>query len=443
MYEKLRCHTKIGEQTCSLALVHSFGTLCLQRFIAKQPTAGWVCYDGNCALCLRWLQRVKRPLLRRDFGFVLLQTPWVKARFNLSEVKLLTEMRLLLPNGSVIGGADAAVALARYVWWLWPLWFVSHFPGAMVIIRATYRHIARNRHCASGACEIPKRTRWLDWLPLPLLLIATLPFRDHLPNWIFMWLFVTAMFAGCKWLTWRRGQANLGTSARRTFGYLFAWPGMDAKSFLTGQHNQQPPLSEWLLATGRFLAGIALLWLAAHAAFTTNGIANAWLGMFGLTLLLHFGSFHLVALAWQHAGVPAKPLMQSPTTATSLATFWGVRWNTAFNKLVHDLAFRPLARRLGIAWATMGVFAISGVIHELAISFPARGGYGLPLGYFILQGLGVLIERSLIGRILGLGQGFRGWLFMFIFTAAPAYWLFHPTFVQNVILPMLKTIGAT
>lgn len=410
---------------------------------AKQPAAGWVCYDGNCALCLRWLRRVERPLLRRDFDFVPLQTAWVREKLNLSETELLTEMRLLLPDCRVIGGADAAVVLARYVWWLWPLWFASHIPGATPIIRASYRYIARNRHCARGECAIPQRTRWLDWFPLPLLLVATLPFRAHLPNWIFMWLFVTAMFAGCKWLTWRRAQTNLRTSTRRTLGYLFAWPGMDAKSFLTGQQPDAPRISEWMLAATRLLAGIALLWLAAKATITTQPVINAWLGMFGITLLLHFGSFHLVALTWQRAGVPAKPLMQSPATATSLAAFWGVRWNTAFNKLVHDLAFRPLARRLGIAWATLGVFAISGIIHELSISFPARGGYGLPLGYFILQGCGVLIERSHAGQALGLGHGFRGWLFMLLFTAAPAYWLFHPTFVQNVILPMLQTIGAT
>jgi alginate O-acetyltransferase complex protein AlgI len=91
----------------------------------------------------------------------------------------------------------------------------------------------------------------------------------------------------------------------------------------------------------------------------------------------------------------------------------------------------------------MVVFAISGVIHELAISFPARGGYGLPFGYFILQGVGVLIERSRFGQTLGLGRNLRGWLFMFAFTAAPAYWLFHPTFIHDVILPMLQTIGST
>jgi len=411
---------------------------------AKQPDAGWVCYDGDCAFCLRWRRRVARPLLRHGFDFVPLQTPWVRAKLNVSEADLQKEMRLIRPGRNVLGGADAVVTLARYVWWLWPLWLASRLPGAMGIIRAGYRHLARNRQCASGACEIPKRPRGLDWIPLPLLLLATLPFRDHLPNWIFMWLFVTALFAGCKWLTWRRAQTgNPPANLKRTFGYLLAWPGMDAKSFLTSKQPEAPRLSEWLLATTRFFAGITLVWLAAKATITTDRLANAWLAMFGLTLLLHFGSFHLVALAWQRAGVPAKPLMQSPATATSLAAFWGVRWNTAFNKLVHDLAFRPLARRAGVAWATLGVFAISGIIHELAISFPARGGYGFPFGYFILQGLGVLVERSDAGRRLGLGHGFRGWLFMFIFTAAPVYWLFHPTFVENVILPMLKTIGAT
>jgi alginate O-acetyltransferase complex protein AlgI len=258
-----------------------------------------------------------------------------------------------------------------------------------------------------------------------------------------MWLFVTTMFVGCKWLTWRRAiTGNRPKSVMRTLGYWFAWPGMDARAFLNEQHPQKPEATEWVWASSRFVLGIVLVWFAAQETITAQPVPNAWLAMFGLTLILHFGWFQLLALFWQRAGVPAKSLMQSPTSATSLAEFWGVRWNTAFNKLVHDLAFRPLARRLGVAGATMGVFAISGIIHELAISFPARGGYGFPLGYFMLQGVGVILERSRIGRALSLGHGWRGWLFMFIVTAAPAYWLFHPPFVHNVILPMLQFIGA-
>lgn len=404
-------------------------------------SAGLVCYDGDCALCRRWLRRIERPLLRAGFQFAPLQTPWVTNRLNLAATDPMTEMRLLRPDAPVLGGADAAVVLMRHVWWLWPLWLLSRIPGMMPIFRAVYRYIAANRNCAAGDCIVQTRS-WFDWLPLGLLLLGTLPFRNHLPNWIFMWLFVSAMFAGCKWLTWRRAQ-NDRTAPIRSIGYLLGWPGMDAKLFLTGKHQEIPKPSKWFLASARLITGIGLVWLTAHATLTANNTVNAWLAMLGLTLILHFGAFHLAALAWQRAGIPAKPLMQSPATATSLADFWGARWNTAFNKLVHDLAFRPLTRRVGITWATLGVFAISGIIHELSISFPARGGFGMPLGYFLLQGIGVLIERSRFGQALGLGDGWRGWLFMFCFTAAPAYWLFHPTFVQNVILPMLQTIGTT
>jgi hypothetical protein len=85
----------------------------------------------------------------------------------------------------------------------------------------------------------------------------------------------------------------------------------------------------------------------------------------------------------------------------------------------------------------------SGLIHELVISVPARGGYGMPTAYFVLQGLALAGERSSLGRRLGLGRGWRGWLFTMVATAGPAYWLFPPVFVRNVILPMLAAIGAT
>jgi len=115
--------------------------------------------------------------------------------------------------------------------------------------------------------------------------------------------------------------------------------------------------------------------------------------------------------------------------------------NTAFSKLAHDLAFRPLAWRFGTKVATFSVFLISGVVHEAVISLPARGGYGLPTIYFVLQAIGVLVERSSLGRRIGLGCGSLGWLFVLTFVAGPVFWLFHPPFVFNVILPMLHAIG--
>jgi hypothetical protein len=66
----------------------------------------------------------------------------------------------------------------------------------------------------------------------------------------------------------------------------------------------------------------------------------------------------------------------------------------------------------------------------------------LPTAYFFIQGLGLIFERTAAGQRLGLGRGWRGWLFATVCTAGPAYWLFHPVFVHNVILPMLHAIGA-
>jgi hypothetical protein len=76
------------------------------------------------------------------------------------------------------------------------------------------------------------------------------------------------------------------------------------------------------------------------------------------------------------------------------------------------------------------------------ISLPARGGYGLPTLYFLLQGAGVTIERSRFGKRLGLGQGMLGWWFMAVFLTVPMFGLFHPWFVLRVILPFMRATHA-
>src|SRR5262249_38299146 len=153
------------------------------------------------------------------------------------------------------------------------------------------------------------------------------------------------------------------------------------------------------------------LWLGASERVHMAPLLRGWFGMLGIILLLHFGLFEVLAYCWRRMGVDAEPVMHAPLLSTSLGEFWGKRWNTAFHELAHKLAFQPLAGPLGPAGATLVVFFISGLVHELVISLPARGGYGLPTAYFVLQGCGVLAERSRFGRRLGLGKGIRGRLF--------------------------------
>jgi D-alanyl-lipoteichoic acid acyltransferase DltB (MBOAT superfamily) len=164
--------------------------------------------------------------------------------------------------------------------------------------------------------------------------------------------------------------------------------------------------------------------------------------MLGLILLLHFGTFQLVALLWQSLGVKAESIMSSPLRSTSLGEFWGKRWNLGFRQLAHELIFRPLYRKLGPDSAGFLVFMVSGLIHDLVISLPARGGYGLPTLYFLLQGAGVIVERSRFGKRLGLGQGVRGWCFMMVSLVLPVFGLFHPWFVTRVVLPFMQAIHA-
>jgi alginate O-acetyltransferase complex protein AlgI len=90
----------------------------------------------------------------------------------------------------------------------------------------------------------------------------------------------------------------------------------------------------------------------------------------------------------------------------------------------------------------VATFGLSGLLHELVITVPAGGGYGLPTCYFLLQSAGVLIERSPVGRRLRLGEGLRGRMFMLIFFAAPLPMLFPPVFLRHIMMPMFSAIGA-
>lgn len=287
-----------------------------------------------------------------------------------------------------------------------------------------------------------KLNGWIAALPLLVLPALAISFRNRMPAWVFMWALSFAIFTGLKWMRWWKARPRVAHSAARSFAYLAAWPGMDAEAFLDANKTPGKPTAlEWLWAAAKTVLGVALLWAVARRIPEEQSLLRGWVGLFGLIFLLHFGSFHLIALFWQSVGVDAAPIMSKPILSKTLSEFWGKRWNLGFRQLAHEFIFRPLHRRTGVVVAGLLVFVVSGLIHDLVISLPARGGYGLPTGYFILQGLGVTLERSALGRKLGLQNG-AGWIFMLIVTAAPAFWLFHPPFVLRVILPFMHAIHA-
>jgi hypothetical protein len=280
------------------------------------------------------------------------------------------------------------------------------------------------------------------WLPLPLLFGLAVWFGRSLPPWLYMWKLAFAIYFSLKWLTWWGERADVSHTPLRSAAYLFAWPGMDAAAFLGGARVRKPGSSLWGWALAKTCMGMLLMWVCARHVPANLPLLRGWVGLLALILLLHFGSFELIALAWQAAGVNAEAIMQQPLSSKSLSEFWGKRWNLGFRQLSHEFVFRPLHKIAGPQAAMLLVFLISGLIHESVISLPARAGYGLPTAYFVLQGFGVVIERSRIGRRLGLQGGVSGWAFMAVVTAAPAFWLFHPPFVIRVALPFMHAIRA-
>ena len=93
-------------------------------------------------------------------------------------------------------------------------------------------------------------------------------------------------------------------------------------------------------------AGPALVALARLAWVGTGSrMLATGLLMPGLSLVVHFGVFNVLAGAWRRAGVDCRPLFAPPLRSTSLGEFWGRRWNLAFSQMTALAIYQPLLRR--------------------------------------------------------------------------------------------------
>jgi predicted DCC family thiol-disulfide oxidoreductase YuxK len=117
---------------------------------------GWLFFDAECGFCMR-IARWLTPILRKQgLEVAPLQDRRVGALLGLSPEELMREMRFLLSDGSQYGGADAAVALAREIWWGWPLVWLAKIPGMKGCLRSGYRWLAARRSCSAENCEAMK-----------------------------------------------------------------------------------------------------------------------------------------------------------------------------------------------------------------------------------------------------------------------------------------------
>jgi hypothetical protein len=230
-----------------------------------------------------------------------------------------------------------------------------------------------------------------------------------------MALGVGLVFVGFKALTMRRLEFP------RALGYWALWPGMDSRPFA----ETAPRAGAGLLAWGLLKMAAGATLLSLHAGMPALDVLRLFAG---IGLLVHFGLCDVLAGFWRMRGVPVGRLFINPLASTTLGEFWGRRWNLAFHAVAKEVVFRPAARRWGPAAGILLTFVFSGVLHEVLLSVPAGGGYGLPFVYFLLQGFLVLAERR---------WEIRGRVWTLFWLLAPAPLLFHPWFLRVFILPLI------
>ncbi len=256
------------------------------------------------------------------------------------------------------------------------------------------------------------------------------------PGGLRMLAICAALFFGFKAVVGVEHLAAGGTPlhAVRWLGFALSWPGMNPAVFV----GPRPAVGGGFELVRRGLlhviTGAVLILLARFAwLVTARREAATLLLLAGLLLVLHFGLFSISAGLWRSRGIPCAAPFQAPLAATSLSDFWARRWNRPFSELVQLTIYRPVAARAGRTAAIFAGFLLSGVLHELAISVPARAGYGRPLAYFAIQGACVFAEKRAGAAA---ESPTRRRLRALLGIALPLPLLLIPEFLRSVIWPI-------
>ena len=111
------------------------------------PPGPTLIYDGECGLCRQAVGLLKRWDREQALRFVPFQDGPAVARFGIALPALAAAMHLVLPDGRVYAGADAAPELVRlFPGKRWLAW-LFRVPGVPTLARRGYAWIAARRHC--------------------------------------------------------------------------------------------------------------------------------------------------------------------------------------------------------------------------------------------------------------------------------------------------------
>jgi Membrane bound O-acyl transferase family len=219
---------------------------------------------------------------------------------------------------------------------------------------------------------------------------------------------------------WQQAEGIRFESTLGLVAYFTVWPGIAIEGFTERKIEPSSEvgnrfLSGWLT----FLSGVGVLLFASWMGQGHSDFYN-YLGLSGVLLMIHLGFMQVLADGLRLLGFSPKTLFDQPLSASSLRDFWSLRWNQAFVDMNRIFLLGPLKNRIPPQLLIFSIFLVSGLLHEMGISYPDGVSWGKPLLYFVIQGLGMLLERKVkFPRLL-----------VWIWILSPSLFLFTPAFTH-------------
>lgn len=213
------------------------------------------------------------------------------------------------------------------------------------------------------------------------------------------------------------------------------WPGVRPDLFAGSDDHADPDGRTFVVGYVYVLVGLALAVVSLLAPPVVGMDASSWLLLFAVLSVVHLGVGRLFPFGLRWLGYAVPPLFDDPLESWRVAEFWSSRWNRPFIGMNRLFITGPLSARVGVGGAASLAFLASGLLHELAISYTAGGGWGTPFLYFVVQGALYAAEQQWFPDD---GWPFLGRLWTYAAVFAPLPLLFHAPFRTTFVVPLIE-----
>ncbi len=193
-------------------------------------------------------------------------------------------------------------------------------------------------------------------------------------------------------LIWQISEGAKFQSSLGLLAFVFAWPGISVVGFTERKEVDPTTGSRFLESWLTFIVGVGILFVVSLIGRGESTVLN-YVALVSILLIVHLGLVEVIADGIRLMGFTPRSLFDRPYLSSSLRDFWSIRWNRAFVDMNKIFLLGPLRDKIPTAVLTFSIFAVSGILHELGISYADGASWGSPLIYFVIQGVGMEIEK--------------------------------------------------